>query len=62
MDVLPTRPDVPVDLAQLERAIGQMLVGTGDADRLARELGLTRDALADLVRRYRAGGRAAIGR
>jgi len=62
MTVLPSAASGPVELTRLEAALGQLLLGTGDVARLAQGLGLTRAELEDMFRRYRAGGRAAIGR
>lgn len=62
MTVLPSVAPAQVELVRLEAAFGQLLAGTGDAGRLATGLGMTRAQLEDEFRRYRAAGRAAIGR
>jgi len=62
MTVLPSAAPARVELGRLEAAFGQLLAGTGDAGRLAAGLGMTRAQLEDEFRRYRAAGRAAIGR
>ena len=56
--------DAPAEppLATIEAAIGHLLAGTGTIDDVARRHGLDARGLADLLARYRAGGRAAIGR
>ena len=62
MTVLPAAAPARPDLGRLEAAIGQLLAGTGDAGRLAAGLGMTRAQLEEEFKRYRAAGRAAIGR
>lgn len=50
------------DIDRLERSIGQVLVDPRALATAAQQAGLEPRALADLVERYRRGGRAAIGR
>lgn len=61
MTVLPpTRPAASAE--RLERAIAQVILDARALPGAAQQVGLAAAALADLVERYRRGGRAAIGK
>ena len=53
-------PDLLADLERYERAIAEVLLNPGDLARVASDCELPRSRLAELVSRYREGGRTAI--
>jgi hypothetical protein len=53
--------ELPIDIDELEEAIGKVMVGDESIKRIAQEYGLEKHQLRELAERFREAGRAALG-